>query len=103
MYNRKDIGNGFEANISYLFHQQGIPLLVDQAILRKRDAGQIDLARISKIQNSEVIEICEVKVNSDLSFKQKMRLRRSQEFLSLILERVCTFKLMRQEKITGQR
>jgi hypothetical protein len=50
-----------ELKTSELFHQTGIPLLVSSKILRSRQMGQIDLARLIKEKDGWCVEVGEVK------------------------------------------
>ena len=77
-----------ELEASKDFHSVGIPLLVSPKILRSRNLGQIDLARLLKKNEGWIINIAEVK-SSDLGQmqmqkSQKYRLISSQNFLSSI-------------------
>jgi hypothetical protein len=68
------------------FHQEGIPLLVSPQLLRFRNLGQIDLARLNKEKLGWVVEIAEVKSSEvgaqAMERNQKQRLYSSQTFLS---------------------
>ena len=82
-------GLKLEKHLSVEFHQVGIPLLVSPQILRSRDLGQIDLARMVKKNAEWVIEVSEVKSSSvgeaNLVRGQRRRLTQAQMFLSSIL------------------
>lgn len=75
-----------EKKFSREFHQEGIPLLVSPALLRSRDLGQIDLARIKKDREGWILEIGEVKSSmvgeEQMERFQKRRLFSSQRFLA---------------------
>lgn len=75
-----------EIHFSKTFHSQGSPLLVSPLILRFRDLGQIDLARLRKDKTDWILEIVEVKssrVGQELLLRgQKIRLLNAQKFLS---------------------
>lgn len=78
-----------EIQISRTFHSEGIPLLVSPVLLRHRQMGQIDLARLRKDRAGWLIEMGEVK-SSEIGEEvmgqgQKKRLRSSQHFLSALL------------------
>jgi hypothetical protein len=79
-------GLKLELDYSIEFHQSGVPLLVSATLLRARNLGQIDLARISVDREGWVIEIGEVKSSSigleQMERAQKRRLFSSQHFLS---------------------
>lgn len=83
--------SGLKAEIdsSIEFHAEGTPLLVSPSLLRSRDLGQIDLARIKKERGDWVIEIGEVKSSEtgveQMERFQKVRLLSSQRFLSALL------------------
>lgn len=80
--------NGFklEKEVSQHFHQEGIPLLVSPQLLRSRDLGQIDLARLIKDRTGWILEIGEVKSSvvgeEQMLRTQRFRLFASQRFLS---------------------
>lgn len=75
-----------EILFSKTFHSEGAPLLVSSLVLRSRDLGQIDLARIRKDKSDWLLEIGEVKssqVGQEQFLRgQKQRLLNSQKFLS---------------------
>lgn len=75
-----------EIESSYSFHHEGIPLLVSPSLLRSRQLGQIDLARIRKDKQGWLIELGEVKSShvgvEQMERSQKRRLFASQQFLS---------------------
>jgi hypothetical protein len=75
-------------NASETFHRLGVPLLVSSQILRNRNLGQIDLARLLKKNDLWKIEIGEVKSSImgeyQMQKSQKFRLYSSQNFLSSI-------------------
>ena len=75
-----------ELQLSIDFHQKGIPLLVSSSLLRSRQLGQIDLARISVDREGWLIEIGEVKSSQvgieQMERSQKKRLFSSQRFLT---------------------
>jgi hypothetical protein len=71
---------------SLTFHVRGIPLLVSASLLRERNLGQIDLARLIKDGEGWVVELAEVKSSSvgleSMERAQKRRLMSSQQFLA---------------------
>lgn len=71
---------------SLKFHCEGIPLLVSAPLLRLRNLGQVDLARLVKDKEGWLIELAEVKsseVGEEAMMKfQKKRLFAAQNFLS---------------------
>lgn len=79
-------GVKLEISQSLDFHSEGTPLLVSPKLLRERDLGQIDLARMKKDREGWLIEIAEVK-SSDIGVEnilrgQRRRLFSAQNFLS---------------------
>jgi hypothetical protein len=65
---------------SKTFHSEGLPLLISPQLLRERDLGQIDLARLLKKENW-VIEIAEVK-SSAMGFEAFQRGQRKRIILA---------------------
>jgi hypothetical protein len=76
-----DLGRSFELTISQKVHSKGVPILVSASLLRRRRAGQVDLAVLS----GDVILIYELKNSPWVSNAQKQRLKNSANFLSQIL------------------
>lgn len=68
------------------FHSDGVPLLISPLLLRGRDLGQIDLARMKKTKGGWIIEVGEVKSSQvgaeGMERFQKQRIFSSQRFLS---------------------
>jgi len=91
-----------ELNASETFHSVGIPLLVSSQILRTRNLGQIDLARLLKKNDSWRIEIGEVKSSKmgehQMQKSQKFRLYSSQNFLSSLFGLPSIFSFVIREK-----
>lgn len=79
-------GHKLEITFSQTFHSEGIPLLVSHNLLRSRDLGQIDLARLKKDREDWVLEVGEVKSSElgvELMIRSQMRrLLAAQRFLS---------------------
>jgi len=75
-----------EADFSLSFHAEGTPLLVSPQLLRLRQLGQMDLARLRKDREGWIIEVGEVKsseVGQEMMERfQKQRLFSAQNFLS---------------------
>jgi hypothetical protein len=74
---------------SKTFHHVGIPLLISGQLLRERQLGQVDLARIYKMSGEWVVDVAEVK-SSDigaemLSRDQGRRLSNSVKFIGGLL------------------
>lgn len=81
-------GQKLELHYSIDFHSEATPLLVSPKLLRIRNLGQIDLARLKKDKNGWIIEVAEVK-SSEVGIEgmerfQIMRLYSCQNFLSSI-------------------
>jgi hypothetical protein len=78
-----------EIKCSLQFHSKGIPLLVSPTLLRLRNLGQIDLARVTKDNEGWIVEIGEVKSSiigvEQMQRGQKKRLFSSQHFLAGLL------------------
>lgn len=78
-------GLRLECAHSRSFHAEGIPLLVSPELLRRRELGQIDLARIRK-KESWIVEVAEVKSSAigaeALVRGQRRRLIAAGNFLS---------------------
>lgn len=75
-----------ELFFSRTFHNEGTPLLVSPKLLRSRDLGQIDLARVRKERGEWILEVGEVK-SSEIGIEmmirgQRARLFAAQKFLS---------------------
>ena len=75
--------------VSKEFHKLGTPLLIDQALLRSMDLGQIDLARIESLK----VEVTEVKGEIWPSSKQYMRILRSIDWISKLLNKDVKLKV----------
>jgi hypothetical protein len=78
-------GDLHEKESSLLYHQKFIPFLISSKILREIDAGQIDIAYIQTIKPLR-ISLIEVKSQSPPSQIQRRRLRKTQDYLSRVLE-----------------
>ena len=79
-------GDSLEKLLSASIHQTYLPVLISSKILRSLNAGQIDLAGLSKNKKSWVLSLFEVKSSRYPSKRQWVRLLRAQEYLSKILE-----------------
>jgi hypothetical protein len=79
-------GHRNEIKASLGFHSKGIPLLVSPSLLRLRNLGQLDLARVIRDSEGWVVEIGEVKSSAmgeeQMQRGQKKRLFSSQHFLA---------------------
>ena len=75
-----------EIHHSIVFHNDGIPLLVSSALLRSRNMGQIDLARLKKFNGKWIVEMAEVKSSQmgrdQMLIGQQGRLCLAQQFLA---------------------
>lgn len=78
-------GDWNELQWSLFYHQKHIPFLISSKLLRAVGAGQIDVAFIEKQRNWRA-SLIEIKNKSHPTAKQWQRLRKSQEYLSRILE-----------------
>ncbi len=85
-----------ESQHSIWFHAADLPLLVSPKVLRKRNCGQIDLAKLEK----EKIVIIEVKssdrgIEVGMKSKQNTRLKKSASFLAFLFRRQIEVKFIR--------
>ena len=75
-----------ERVFSLSFHAEGIPLLVSPQLLRHRNLGQLDLARLRKVRENWILEVGEVKsseIGQEMMERfQKKRIQSAQIFLS---------------------
>ena len=78
-------GDRLEQGYSSIIHQSGVPVLVSSLLLRSLNAGQVDLAKLSKNKKSWVLLLYEVKYSQNPSKLQLMRLWRAQDYLSKVL------------------
>ena len=79
-------GDRLEQDYSKTIHQDGIPVLVSSLLLRSNEAGQVDLAKLSKNKKSWVLSLYEVKYSQNPSRSQLVRLWRAQDYLSRVLD-----------------
>ena len=80
-------GDSLEKKYSLIIHKSNVPVLISSQLVRTIDAGQIDIAKLSKGKNkSWVLSLYEVKSSQYPSPRQWQRLRRSQDYLSRVLE-----------------
>lgn len=83
---RNSSGLKKEIQHSLKFHQEGLPLLISEQILRSRNLGQLDLVRMRKISCGWIVEIVEVKSSlvgiEMIQRGQKCRIFGAQKFLS---------------------
>jgi hypothetical protein len=82
-------GQWHEQQHSKQFHSQGLPLLVSSQLLRSRQLGQIDLARLVKDGQDWLLEVAEVKSSgvgvAKMQSSQYCRLQHAQRFLAALL------------------
>jgi hypothetical protein len=78
-------GERNEQQLSLYYHSQFIPLLISAKILREAGAGQVDIAVMQNTKRWKAILI-EVKSRSNPSQKQWQRLKKSQDYLSRVLD-----------------
>jgi hypothetical protein len=79
-------GDQFEKEFSLKAHQHHIPVLLSSQILRSFSAGQIDVAGLSRIDQTWVLHLYELKSKHYPTRKQWCRLQRSQDYLSKVLD-----------------
>jgi hypothetical protein len=83
----KKKGSQFEKEFSFLAHKIHLPVLISSQLLRSLNAGQIDVAGLSLKKNKAwVLLLFEVKSRQYPSLIQWQRLRRTQDYLSKVLE-----------------
>lgn len=97
------MGLSLELERSREFHSEGIPLLVSPQLLRTRDLGQLDLARLRKVKEEWRIEIAEVKSSQTgmvaILRGQRRRILSAANFLSGIFGYPAVFKVLTKEVI----
>ena len=69
----------FESDFSRLIHQSEIPVLVSSLVLRSKNAGQVDVASLSKIRQKWLLTLYEVKSNQIPNKNQWQRLKKAQD------------------------
>lgn len=80
-------GDILELETSRIYHQHGVPALISSLVLRSHNLGQIDIAYLEKNKKqSWVLVILETKSSMYPGRTQIMRLRRTQDYLSRLLE-----------------
>ena len=93
-------GDILEAKASKYFHSQCVPALVSSLILRSQDLGQIDVAYLERdYKKIWVLKIVETKFAIYPSRKQMNRLRRTQDYLSRILDMVAILEVKFCKKV----
>lgn len=79
-------GDKLEKDFSATLHRSYLPVLVSSQILRSFNAGQIDVAGLSKRNQSWVLSLFEVKSSQYPAAHQWRRLLKAQDYLSRVLE-----------------
>lgn len=79
-------GDRFEKDFSLLAHRIHLPVLISSQILRSLNAGQVDVAGLSRKNKLWVLCLFEVKAKHYPSAIQWRRLRRAQDYLSKVLD-----------------
>ena len=93
-------GDIFEIQASRYFHSQCVPALVSSLILRSKNLGQIDVAYLEKdYKKTWVLKIVETKYSIYPSRHQMKRLRRTQDYLSRILDMVAILEVKFCKKV----
>lgn len=88
----KNNGIGLELEYGHYLHQHNLPLLVSPLVLRKRGAGQIDIAYIK----DDIVYICEVKSHLlPVAIEQKNRIFCSALFIKTLLSLPVKIRLLR--------
>jgi hypothetical protein len=88
-------GLQIELKFSSILHEQMIPLLISDRVLRSRGCGQIDVAGMNNNSITPKITIYELKTKQYPSRKQLTRLRKSQQFLATIFDCEVQLQLFR--------
>jgi hypothetical protein len=100
-------GQELERKLSIDFHEKSMPLLIEPYILRKRGAGQVDLARIVFEKKQKYIELLEVKCGNEVSIKQNKRLRGAANLIGEVFQLPVrlhySLRTIRESKISGQK
>ncbi|MBC7714991.1 MAG: hypothetical protein H7177_16715 [Rhizobacter sp.] len=80
-------GDILESDSSISFHKMGVPALVSPMVLRSHNLGQIDIAFLERrTDKTWVLNIIETKSSHYPSVHQMKRLRKTQDYLSRVLE-----------------
>jgi hypothetical protein len=79
-------GDKLEKDFSAIIHNSYLPVLVSSQLLRSLSAGQIDVAGLTKKNQSWVLSLFEVKSSQYPTQIQWRRLLRAQDYLSRVLE-----------------
>ncbi|RPJ70938.1 MAG: hypothetical protein EHM20_15045 [Alphaproteobacteria bacterium] len=79
-------GDKFEKDFSLHTHRVQVPVLISSQLLRSVNAGQIDVAGLVRKNKSWVLYLVELKSSIYPSAIQWLRLKRSQDYLSKVLD-----------------
>ncbi len=80
-------GDIHESDSSFDLHHLGVPALISSLVLRSQNLGQVDVAYLQKsFSKSWVLYLIEVKSSQYPTVFQMKRLRRTQDYLSQVLE-----------------
>ncbi len=79
-------GDRFEKEFSLIAHRGHLPVLISSQLLRSMNAGQIDVAGLTRKNKSWVLCLFELKSCHYPSVNQWIRLKRSQDYLSRVLD-----------------
>ncbi len=80
-------GDILESDFSLSLHRKGVPALVSPLVLRSLHLGQIDVAYLERTpKKTWVLKIIESKSSTAPSVSQMKRLRKTQDYLSKVLD-----------------
>lgn len=78
-------GDYAELKFTKYYHQKYVPVLLSSSFLREQGCGQIDLAYLTR-SSKWLLFLIEIKQNQFPSSQQWGRLKKTQDYLSRILE-----------------
>jgi hypothetical protein len=87
------MGEHFEKSYSTNISKNEYPFLISELLLREKNLGQIDFAKCFKHKKKFKIQIFEIKTKSAPNKFQFIRLKRTQDYLSQILETEVELKI----------
>ena len=79
-------GDKLEKDYSLEIHKRDCPVLISSLLLRSLNAGQVDVACLKKSAQGPILFLYECKSSPMISFAQRKRLLRAQDYLSRVLE-----------------
>ncbi|MGZ3790108.1 MAG: hypothetical protein ACXVLQ_16345 [Bacteriovorax sp.] len=79
-------GDKFEKDFSLEIHQIQRPVLISSLLLRSINAGQVDVAGLTRKKSEWLLHLYEVKTGHGPAGEQWRRLLRAQDYLSKVLE-----------------